>query len=116
MPEIPTPTNFQEKKFQTLHPAVKHSLYKACNTKVWDRASQSTTKTGSPKIRKLICPVEQKIFSELGYYKALQLTSADALLLSGENARTVDDTDALQNLIWKLRTHEPAGKEGKKNH
>lgn len=47
--------------------------------------------------------------------KALQLTSADALLLSRENSRAVNDTDALQHLIWKLRTHEPAGKE-KKTH
>lgn len=29
------------------------------------------------------------------HYKALQLTSADALLLSRENARAVNDTDAL---------------------
>lgn len=67
---------------------------------VWDRPPYSTTKTGSPKIKLLICPVEQKKFNELGYYKALQLTSADALLLSRENARAVNDTDALQDLVW----------------
>lgn len=47
----------------------------------------------------LICPVEQKKISELGAYKALRLTSADALLLSRENARAVNDTDALQDLV-----------------
>lgn len=32
---------------------------------VWDRPPYSTTKTGSPKTRLLICPVEQEKFSEL---------------------------------------------------
>lgn len=100
MTEIPTPTSFQEKKFQTLHPAIKYGSYRACSKKVWDRPPHSITKTGSPKIRILIRPAEQKKFSKLGYCKALQLTSADALLLSRENARAVNDTDALQDLIW----------------
>lgn len=34
------------------------------------------------------------------------LTSANALLLPGQDARAVDDADALQNLVGQLRTHE----------
>lgn len=34
------------------------------------------------------------------------LTSANALLLPGQDAGAVDDADALQNLVGQLRTHE----------
>lgn len=36
------------------------------------------------------------------------LTSADPLLLSGEDSWCVDDADALQHGVGQLGTHEPA--------
>lgn len=35
------------------------------------------------------------------------LTSADALLLPRQDARAVDNADALQDLVGQLGTHEP---------
>lgn len=37
------------------------------------------------------------------------VTSADALLLSGQDPRSVNDADAIQNWVGQLCTHEPAG-------
>lgn len=55
------------------------------------------------------------IVSVLSYFQLLQLTSADALLLSREYAWAVNNADTLQHLVRQLRTQESAGKEGKKN-
>lgn len=41
------------------------------------------------------------------------LTSADALLLPRQDARAVNDADALQDLIGQLGAHEP-GRKGSK--
>lgn len=41
------------------------------------------------------------------------LTSADALLLPRQDARTVDDADALQDLIGQLGAHESGRKRSK---
>lgn len=41
------------------------------------------------------------------------LTSADALLLPRQDAGTVDDADALQDLIGQLGAHE-SGRKGSK--
>lgn len=39
------------------------------------------------------------------------LTSADALLLSRQDPRSVDDADAVQYWVGQLGTHEPAGQQ-----
>lgn len=55
------------------------------------------------------------IVSVLRYFQLLQLTSADALFLSREDAWAVNNADTLQHLVRQLRTQESAGKEEKKN-
>lgn len=44
---------------------------------------------------------------------ARALTSADALLLPRQDARAVDDADALQDLIGQLGAHESGSKRPK---
>lgn len=38
----------------------------------------------------------------------IRLTSAYPLFLPRQDSRSIDDTDALQDRVWHLGTHEPA--------
>lgn len=43
------------------------------------------------------------------------VTSADALLLSRQDPRSVNDADAVQDWVGQLCTHEPAGKQSQED-
>lgn len=42
-------------------------------------------------------------------FRELRLTSTYPLFLPRQDSRSIDDTDAFQDRVWHLGTHEPEG-------